>query len=100
MVFANYVITLFGIYVLYYAACLIYDSFIKKDKGKEEEEEQVLNIGDEEAPQEVEDYPYVTQEKKKPIIENAFVQMDIETQGIPFDRLMADSKSLFATVKF
>lgn len=105
MNFSNFVIGVFGVYVLYYAANFIYDAFIKADKNLSNDEEQVLNIGDhieEEVPQLVEDY-YPEQEKKKssPIIDSSsFVKMEVETQGIPFESLIADSKTMFSGVSF
>ncbi|BAD51334.1 hypothetical protein [Bacteroides fragilis] len=104
MNFSNFVIGVFGIYVLYYAANFIYDAFIKADKNQSNDEEQVLNIGDnieEEVPQLVEDL-YPEQEKKSsPIIDSSsFVRMEVETQGIPFESLIADSKTMFSGVSF
>lgn len=104
MNFSNFVIGVFGIYVLYYAANFIYDAFIKADKNQSNDEEQVLNIGDnieEEVPQLVEDL-YPEQEKKSspPIDSSSFVRMEVETQGIPFESLIADSKTMFSGVSF
>ena len=104
MNFSNFVIGVFGIYVLYYAANFIYDAFIKADKNQPNDEEQVLNIGDnieEEVPQLVEDLYPEQYRKSSPIIDSSsFVRMEVETQGIPFESLIADSKTMFSGVSF
>lgn len=112
MNFSNFVIGVFGLYTFYYASNIIYDVFVKKDY-KALDDEHVIDIGEEfeeedEIPTLVEDFTEPEQvrseETQHQEVEidstKTFIKMEVETQGIPFETLMKDSKSLFATVNY
>jgi hypothetical protein len=104
MDFSKFITVLLGVYLAYYSLNFLYDGFIKK-KNKpidDGEDEEVLSfVGDME--EDVE--PIAVVEKKKVIepetaeIQKIFEQepivLQVETQGIPYSLLMADSKQIF-----
>lgn len=108
---------LISIYIGYYALIILYDLFIKKTKTVKVFEEDIIDVSGEyyENPSEAED-SYVIQENKNvtsikdkartPALEQEqdssldFIDLDIESQGIPFELLMKEGKSMFAGVNF
>ena len=110
---------LISIYIAYYALIILYDLFIKKTKTVKVFEEDIIDVSGEyyENPSETDD-SYVIPEKKTvtsikdeartPALELEqeqdssldFIDLDIESQGIPFELLMKEGKSMFAGVNF
>jgi hypothetical protein len=116
MSYSQFIMAVFAIYVVYYAANILYDdAFLKQKKGKTNtgEEEEIISIGEEEEiPHKVVDEDFETgsyekeDEKKKKESEqnyvsvNESIEMEVETQGIPMEQLLAKGKSMFSHVNF
>ena len=117
MNFSNFITWLLGIYLVYYAVNFLYDGFIKKTGKKDLEDDEVMAfVGDinQEEPKTVEkelreeivENPDISSQEKKiaqeeevgtPIMQEPVV-MEVETQAIPYNVLMGDSKHLFAGI--
>lgn len=108
---AQFIIAVFGLYLMYYTIIVIYDAYFIKDKTKSENEEQIIDLGQEEAPQEVTDEDIYSEEEKKKNMNKVItsttegelsdkVEMVVETQGIPLDKLITEGKQLFADINF
>lgn len=106
MNYANFIMAVFTIYLVYYALNFLYDAFLKKEKTDKSEEEEVFTIGEdyEEVPHNVEEDFGITAQKKNEKIEyvtvSEAVEMDIETQGIPVEMLIAKGKNMFANISY
>ena len=48
MSYSQFIMAVFAIYVVYYAANILYDAFLKQSKTNTEEEEEIVSIGEEE----------------------------------------------------
>mgnify|MGYP000470343063 FL=1 len=102
----------FAIYVVYYAANILYDAFLKQSKTNTEEKEEIVSIGEEEEeiPHKVVDEDFETgsyekeDEKKESeqnyVSVNESIEMEVETQGIPMEQLLAKGKSMVSHVNF
>ena len=110
MSYSQFIMAVFAIYVVYYAANILYDAFLKQSKTGEEEEE-IISIGEEEEiPHKVVDEDFETgsyekeDEKKESeqnyVSVNESIEMEVETQGIPMEQLLAKGKSMFSHVNF
>ena len=82
MSYSQFIMAVFAIYVVYYAANILYDAFLKQSKTNTGEEEEIISIGEEEE------------------IPHKVVDEDFETQGIPMEQLLAKGKSMFSHVNF
>lgn len=111
MSYSQFIMAVFAIYVVYYAANFLYDAFLKRSKTDTDDEEEIVSIGEnEETPHNVVDEDFETgsyekkEEKKEPeqkyVTVNETVEMEIETQGIPVEQLLAKGKSMFSHVNF
>ena len=111
MSYSQFIMAVFAIYVVYYAANILYDAFLKQSKVNTGEEEEIISIGEEEEiPHNVVDEDFETgsyeKEEEKNESEqnyvsvNESVEMEVETQGIPMEQLLAQGKSMFSHVNF
>ena len=112
MSYSQFIMAVFAIYVVYYAANILYDAFLKQSKTNTEEEEEIVSIGEEEEeiPHKVVDEDFETgsyekeDEKKESeqnyVSVNESIEMEVETQGIPMEQLLAKGKSMFSHVNF
>lgn len=111
MTYANFILWVFAVYFIYYSTNFVYDSFIKKDKTKLEDDEHIIDLGEEneDVSQLVtEESVYPIEEKKKEIdnlrpIQSDFndkVEMVVETQAIPLEELMKEGKTIFEGISF
>ena len=101
MSYSQFIMAVFAIYVVYYAANILYDAFLKQSK---------VNTGEEEIPHNVveEDFETGSYEKEEEKNEseqnyvsvNESIEMEVETQGIPMEQLLAKGKSMFSHVNF
>ena len=93
------------------AANILYDAFLKQSKTNTGEEEEIISIGEEEEiPHKVVDEDFETgsyekeDEKKESeqnyVSVNESIEMEVETQGIPMEQLLAKGKSMFSHVNF
>ena len=48
MSYSQFIMAVFAIYVVYYAANILYDAFLKQSKTNTGEEEEIISIGEEE----------------------------------------------------
>jgi hypothetical protein len=115
MDFSKFIMILLGVYLGYYALNFLYDGFIKKDRKQSDDDDEELSfVG--ELTEEVEPIEVVDQEEYTPdvvekkrvkvidpetfevqrIIEQEPIIIQVESQGIPYSILMADSKQTFA----
>ena len=108
MSYSQFIMAVFAIYVVYYAANILYDALSKTNTG---EEEEIISIGEEEEiPHKVVDEDFETgsyekeDEKKESeqnyVSVNESIEMEVETQGIPMEQLLAKGKSMFSHVNF
>ena len=106
MSYSQFIMAVFAIYVVYYAA-----NILKQSKTNTGEEEEIISIGEEEEiPHKVVDEDFETgsyekeDEKKESeqnyVSVNESIEMDVETQGIPMEQLLAKGKSMFSHVNF
>ena len=104
MSYSQFIMAVFAIFVLY-------DAFLKQSKTNTGEEEEIISIGEEEEiPHKVVDEDFETgsyeKEEEKNESEqnyvsvNESVEMEVETQGIPMEQLLAKGKSMFSHVNF
>ena len=112
MSYSQFIMAVFAIYVVYYAANILYDAFLKQSKTNTEEKEEIVSIGEEEEeiPHNVVDEDFETgsyekeDEKKESeqnyVSVNESIEMEVETQGIPMEQLLAKGKSRFSHVNF
>lgn len=111
MSYSQFIMAVFAIYVVYYAANILYDAFLKQSKVNTGEEEEIISIGEEEEiPHNVVDEDFETgsyeKEEEKNESEQNYVSvnesvgMEVETQGIPMEQLLAKGKSMFSHVNF
>lgn len=111
MNYSQFIMAVFAIYVVYYAANFLYDAFLKQSKTNTDEEEEIVSIGEEEEiPHKVvdEDFETDSYEKKKGKNEseqtyvsvNESIEMEVETQGIPMEELLAKGKEMFSHVDY
>lgn len=112
MSYSQFIMAVFAIYVVYYAANFLYDAFLKQNKANTEEEEEIVSIGEEEEeiPHQVVDGDVETdshekeKEEKEPektyVSVNESIEMEIETQGIPVEELLTKAKSMFSHVDY
>ncbi len=116
MSYSQFIMAVFAIYVVYYAANILYDAFLKQSKTNTGEEEEIISIGEEEEiPHKVVDEDFETgsyekedekkeDEKKESeqnyVSVNESIEMEVETQGIPMEQLLAKGKSMFSHVNF
>lgn len=101
MSYSSFIMGVFGLYVAYYAINIVYDSFFRKEKKPEVQEEDVVLVNDEEeTPQLVDDEDDGEKEgsEESKEDEEESIVMQVEHQGIPFEELYMQGKSLFATV--
>ena len=100
MSYSQFIMAVFAIYVVYYAANILYDAFLKQSKTNTGEEEEIISIGEEEEiPHKVVDEDFETgsyekeDEKKESeqnyVSVNESIEMDIETQGIPMKKFFS-----------
>nr|WP_254150738.1 hypothetical protein [Bacteroides fragilis] len=96
MSYSQFIMAVFAIYVVYYAANILYDAFLKQSKTNTGEEEEIISIGEEEEiPHKVVDEDFETgsyekeDEKKESeqnyVSVNESIEMEVETQGIPME---------------
>lgn len=83
MSYSQFIMAVFAIYVVYYAANILYDAFLKQSK---------TNTGEEEDEKKESEQNYVSV--------NESIEMEVETQGIPMEQLLAKGKSMFSHVNF
>lgn len=111
MSYSQFIMAVFAVYVVYYAANILYDAFLKQSKTNTGEEEEIISIGEEEEiPHKVVDEDFETgsyekeDEKKESeqnyVSVNESIEMEVETQGIPMEQLLAKGKSMFSHVNF
>lgn len=111
MGYSQFIMAVFAIYVVYYTANFLYDAFLKRSKPNTDKEEEVFSIEEsEETPHNVVDEDFETgsyeneEEKKEPeqnyVTVNETIEMEVETQGIPVEQLLAKGKSMFSHVNF
>ena len=106
MSYSQFIMAVFAIYVVYYAANILYDAFLKQSKTNTGEEEEIISIGEEEEiPHKVVDEDFETGSYKKEseqnyVSVNESIEMEVETQGIPMEQLLAKGKSMFSHVNF
>ena len=112
MSYSQFIMAVFAIYVVYYAANILYDAFLKQSKTNTEEKEEIVSIREEEEeiPHKVVDEDFETgsyekeDEKKESeqnyVSVNESIEMEVETQGIPMEQLLAKGKSMFSHVNF
>lgn len=101
MSYSQFIMAVFAIYVVYYAANILYDAFLKQSKVNTGEEEEIISIGEEEEiPHNVVDEDFETGSYEKEEEKNESVEMEVETQGIPMEQLLAKGKSMFSHVNF
>lgn len=106
MSYSQFIMAVFAIYVVYYAANILYDAFLKQSKTNTGEEEEIISIGEEEEiPHKVVDEDFETgsyekEDEKNYVSVNESIEMDVETQGIPMEQLLAKGKSMFSHVNF
>ena len=109
MSYSQFIMAVFAIYVVYYAANILYDAFLKQSKTNTGEEEEIISIGEEEEiPHKVVDFEtgsYEKEDEKKEseqnyVSVNESIEMEVETQGIPMEQLLAKGKSMFSHVNF
>lgn len=107
MSYSQFIMAVFAIYVIYYTANFLYDAFLKQSKSNTDKEEEIFSIGEsEETPHNVVDEDFETglYEEKEPeqnyVTVNETVEMEVETQGIPVEQLLAKGKSMFSHVNF
>lgn len=111
MSYSQFIMAVFAIYVVYYAANILYDAFLKQSKVNTGDEEEIISIGEEEEiPHNVVDEDFETgsyekeEEKKEPeqnyVSVNESIEMEVETQGIPMEQLLVKGKSMFSHVNF
>lgn len=111
MTYANYVLSVFAVYFIWYSINFVYDSFFKKEKKKLEDEEHIITLEEEneEVSQLVTEESIYTIEEKKKEINNSMpiqyefndkVEMVVETQAIPLDELMKEGKAIFEGINF
>lgn len=107
---SQFVIAVFGLYFMYYTIIVVYDACFQKDKTKSESEEQIIDLGQEETPRKVTDEDIYSEAEKKKNMNKVItsttdeisdkVEMVVETQGIPLDKLITEGKQLFADINF
>ena len=112
MSYSQFIMAVFAIYVRSCSANILYDAFLKQSKTNTgEEEEEIISIGEEEEiPHKVVDEDFETgsyekeDEKKESeqnyVSVNESIEMEVETQGIPMEQLLAKGKSMFSHVNF
>lgn len=110
MSYSQFIMAVFAIYVVYYAANILYDAFLKQSKTNTGEEEEIISIGEEEEiPHKVVDEDFETGSYKKRMKKeseqnyvsvNESIEMEVETQGIPMEQLLAKGKNMFSHVNF
>ena len=105
MSYSQFIMAVFAIYVVYYAANILYDAFLKQSKTNTGEGEEIISIGEEEEiPHKVVDEDFETgsyeKEDEKKESEQNYIEMEVETQGIPMEQLLAKGKSMFSHVNF
>lgn len=101
MSYSQFIMAVFAIYVVYYAANILYDAFLKQSKTNTGEEEEIISIGEED----FETGSYEKEDEKKEseqnyVSVNESIEMEVETQGIPMEQLLAKGKSMFSHVNF
>ncbi|ADY38170.1 putative integral membrane protein (plasmid) [Phocaeicola salanitronis DSM 18170] len=111
MDYSKFILTVFGIYILYYAINIVYDSFFHKSSQEgninEDEEFIIDEEEDEEKPHEVLDNEVEQASLQEEIKDDSGehndeiqIVMEVETQGIPLEELIAKGKNMFATVNY
>ena len=66
MSYSQFIMAVFAIYVVYYAANILYDAFLKQSKTNTGEEEEIISIGEEEEiPHKVVDEAHTKKRMKK-----------------------------------
>ena len=72
MTYANYILLVFAVYLMYYATNIVYDKYIKKGKTKLEEDEQIIDLeeGDQEVSQLVTEESIYPVEREEMEIDN------------------------------
>lgn len=102
MSYSQFIMAVFAIYVVYYAANILYDAFLKQSKTNTGEEEEIPHkVVDED----FETGSYKKEDEKKEseqnyVSVNESIEMEVETQGIPMEQLLAKGKSMFSHVNF
>ena len=102
MSYSQFIMAVFAIYVVYYAANILYDAFLKQSKTNRGEEEEIPHkVVDED----FETGSYKKEDEKKEseqnyVSVNESIEMEVETQGIPMEQLLAKGKSMFSHVNF
>lgn len=107
MSYSQFIMAVFAIYVVYYTANFLYDAFLKQGKVSSEKEEEVFSIGDneEEMPHNVIEEDFETnfpsdKSEQEYVTVNEAVEMEVETQGIPMELLLAKGKDMFSQVDY
>lgn len=109
MNFPTIIMGIFALYLIYYTLMFLYDAFLTKGTEKEEREQEITFASNEaeELPQEVKEdleHSYTPSEKKKLInpilIANDAIEMEVESQGFPFEQLMQEGKGMFASINY
>ena len=100
MSYSQFIMAVFAIYVVYYAANILYDAFLKQSKIGEEEEipHKVVDEDFETGSYEKEDEKKESEQNYVSV--NESIEMEVETQGIPMEQLLAKGKSMFSHVNF
>ena len=105
MSYSKFILLVFTLYLIYYVINIIYDSFFKKERKEEDNDNETTFVIGDEIPRNVIDDDLDIEEEKSErksytseITES--VEMPIETQGIPMEQLYEQGKSLFAGITY
>ena len=105
MSYSKFIILVFTVYVIYYVLNIIYDSFLKKEKKDEEDNETEFVIDNDETPVNVIEDDFTKEQinhNNRNYIDEIkeTVDMQVETQGIPVELLYEKGKSMFAGINY
>ena len=106
MSYSQFIMAVFAIYVVYYAANILYDAFLKQSKTNTGEDVRLDRSGHVKVVDEdFETGSYEKEDEKKEseqnyVSVNESIEMEVETQGIPMEQLLAKGKSMFSHVNF
>lgn len=100
MSYSRFVVILFICYFFYYVLIILYDVVFNKNNAGEQEKEVSINLDLEKeiTPVNVEEYqpPQINTDQD----DSDSVEFELETQGIPIEKLFAEGKSVFANVSY